>query len=163
MNIRRVVGAGLAASVIMGMIEMVYEAVAGAGYWSPAVFIGATMLRGLQSIQVPVPFHLAGVVLGLMGHMMNSVIFGFIFARVVAPLVSPRGDLVIAGVVYGVIVFALMWFAVIPIIDPVMLKLNAAVFAIAHLVWGAALGAIVSEPEEAPRAIVALESSRRSR
>ena len=38
-----------------------------------------------------------------------------------------------------------MWFLVVPAIDPVMLKLNGMVFAIAHMMWGAALGLIVPQ------------------
>lgn len=143
MNVRRVVGAGLIASVVMGMIEMIYEAVAGAGFWSPVVFIGATILRGLQSVQVPVPFLFWGVLFGLMGHMMNSVIFGLIFAWIVSRTSLVRGRLVVAGVVYALAIFVVMWYVIVPAIDPVMLKLNATVFAIAHIMWGAALGLIV--------------------
>ena len=146
MNIRRVIGAGLIASVVMGMIEMIYEALAGAGFWSPVVFIGATILRGLQSVQVPVPFLLGGVVFGLAGHMMNSVIFGLIFARIAARTSLSRGGLVLAGVVYALAIFVVMWYVIVPAIDPVMLKLNGAVFAIAHVMWGAALGLIVPQP-----------------
>lgn len=145
MNVRRVVGAGLIASVVMGMIEMIYEAVAGAGFWSPVVFIGATILRSLQSVQVPVPFLLGGVVIGLAGHMMNSVIFGLIFAWIVSRTSLIRGRLVVAGVIYAVVIFVVMWYVIVPAIDPVMLKLNGTVFAIAHVMWGAALGLIVPQ------------------
>ena len=68
--------AGLVASVVMGMIEMIFEAVAGTGFWSPLVFIGATVLRDFQTVAIPVPFDVVAVVVGLMGHMMNSVILG---------------------------------------------------------------------------------------
>lgn len=145
MNIRRAVGAGLIASIVMGMIEMIYEAVAGTGFWSPVVFIGATVLRSLQSVQVPVAFILAGVVLGLMGHMMNSALFGIIFSRIVSHTAGSRSALVGWGVVYGLVIFGVMWYAVIPAVDPVMLKLNATVFAIAHVMWGAVLALIVSQ------------------
>ncbi len=145
MNMRRVVGAGLIASIVMGMIEMIFEAVAGAGFWSPVVFIGATVLRGLQAVRVPVAFDLAGVVLGLMGHMMNSVIFGIIFAWIFSRTAGSRRALVGWGMVYGLMIFAVMWYVVVPAIDPVMLKLNATVFAISHVMWGAALGLIVPQ------------------
>lgn len=145
MNIRRVVGAGIVASMVMGMIEMIYEALAGAGFWSPVVFIGATVLRGLQAVPVPVSFALGGVVLGLMGHMMNSVIFGLIFATLFSRAAPTRGALVGRGIVYGLMIFGVMWYAVLPVIDPVMLKLNGTVFAISHIMWGAALGLIVPQ------------------
>jgi len=149
MNVRRVLVVGLIASIVMGMIEMMYEAVAGAGFWSPVVFIAATVARGLPSVQVPVPFLLTGVVLGLMGHMMNSAILGLIFAGVSARLAASRAALAAWGAVYGLMVFGVMWYAVVPLVDPVMLKLNPAVFAISHVMWGAVLGLLVPQPSAA--------------
>jgi hypothetical protein len=140
---RRVLLAGLAASVVMGMFEMLYEAVAGAGFWSPVVFIAATLLRSLQGIVIPVTFQPIPVLLGLMGHMMNSVILGVVFALLIAPRFGTRNALLIGGVVYGAAIFVLMWFAVIPLVDPVMLKLNGVAFAVAHVTWGAVVGAVL--------------------
>jgi hypothetical protein len=145
MNISRVLGAGIVASIVMGMVEMIYEAVGGAGFWSPVVFIAATLLRSLQSVPIPVPFMAMAVILGLMGHMMNSMIFGLIFASIVSRFPISRGTLAGLGVVYALAVFVVMWFLVVPAIDPVMLKLNGMVFAIAHMMWGAALGLIVPQ------------------
>ncbi|MBI5878758.1 MAG: hypothetical protein HZB53_13995 [Chloroflexi bacterium] len=131
---------GLGASLVMGMWEMMIEAVVGAGFWAPVVFIAATVVRNLQGVAVPVPFDLVAVVAGLMGHMMNSVIFGLIFTFFIAPRARARGGQITAGMVYGAVIFALMWFIVAPLADPVMLKLNAAVFFLGHLMWGAVLG-----------------------
>ncbi len=144
MNIRRVFVASVIASVVMGMIEMVYEGVAGAGFWSPLTFIGATVLRGLQTVPVPVSFNLLGVVVGLMGHMMNSFIFGIILGWIISHASLSRTGLVSTGVAYALGIFLVMWYVVVPGIDPVMLKLNGAVFAISHVMWGAALGLIMA-------------------
>lgn len=149
MNIRRVLVAGIVASLVMGMMEMIYEALAGDGFWSPAVYIGATVLRGLQSVRIPVAFSFWGVVLGLMGHMMNSVIFGLIFTAIVARSARSRGGVVVSGAVYALVIFFVMWYAVVPIVDPVILNLNATVFAIAHIMWGVALGLLVPHSAEA--------------
>lgn len=149
MGIRRVLIAGIVASLVMGMIEMVYEALAGDGFWSPAVYIGATVLRGLQAVRIPVAFDFWGVVLGLMGHMMNSVIFGLIFTAIFARSGKSRGGLVTSGAIYSLIIFFVMWYAVAPIVDPVILNLNATVFAIAHIMWGAALGLLVPRSDVA--------------
>ncbi len=145
MNTRRVLLAGIVASVVMGMIEMIYEAVAGDGFWSPLIYIGATVLRRLQALQPPVGFAFWGVVLGLMGHMMNSVIFGFIFASVSSRRQMRRGPLVVSGAVYALVIFFVMWYVVVPVVDKVMLNLNAMVFALAHVMWGAALGLLVPQ------------------
>ena len=148
MDIRRVLAGGIVASLVMGMIEMVYEAVAGSGFWAPVVYIGATVLRGLQAVQAPVAFNFWGVVLGLMGHMMNSIILGFIFAALFARGSRARGTLVTSGAAYGLVVFFLMWYLVVPAIDPVLRHLNATAFAIAHIMWGAALGLLAATRKE---------------
>ncbi len=150
METRRIVVAGLIASVVMGMIEMIFEAVAGDGFWSPILYIGATVLRGLQSLQPPVGFHFGGVILGLMGHMMNSVILGWIFAALIARRIAGRGSLIVSGAIYGFIVYLAMWYVVLPAVDPVMLNLNASLFVLAHLMWGAVLGWLL--PVHAPAA-----------
>lgn len=143
MELKRVVLGGLVASVVMGMWEMILEQFIGNGFWSPVVYIAATILRDLQNVTTPVPFDLVAVVLGLMGHMMNSVILGIIFARLAPRFTTSQSGLVGLGVVYGILVFVAMWFAAVPIIDPVMLRLNALVFFLAHVMWGIGLGLVL--------------------
>lgn len=141
MDAKRVLVAGLVASVVMGMWEMLLEQlVGGNGFWSPVVYIAATILRDYQGVATPVSFEPTPVVLGLMGHMMNSVILGFVFAKAAPKFVQSSNGLVGAGLVYGVLVMLSMWFVVLPIVDPVMLRLNAVIFLLAHMMWGIGLG-----------------------
>ena len=148
MSMTRVLGAGLLASIVMGMVEMVFEGTSGNGFWSPLVFIAATVLRQLQSVPTPVPFMALPVVLGLMGHMMNSMILGLVFGLISSRFAMGRGALVGAGVAYALVVFAMTWYLVLPAIDPVMLKQNATFFATAHVMWGLALGLAMPGPAE---------------
>lgn len=144
MDVKRVLLGGLVASMVMGMWEMVLEQfVGGNGFWSPVVYITATVLRDYQNVATPVPFEIVPVVLGLMGHMMNSVILGFAFAKVAPKFTQSTSGLVGLGLVYGIIVMAGMWFVVLPIIDPVMLRLNFVIFLLAHMMWGAGLGLVL--------------------
>ncbi|MBI1802655.1 MAG: hypothetical protein HYR71_13600 [Chloroflexi bacterium] len=140
----KLLAGGFVAGMVMGMWQMVLEAILpnGGGFWSPLVYIAATIFRGFQTVTAPVPFDLLGVIAGLMGHMMNSIIFGLIFAGFIAPRTRTLMGKVIAGIVYGVIIYAVMWLAVVPIFDPVMLRLNAPVFFLGHMMFGAALGLV---------------------
>jgi len=135
---------GLVASIVMGMWQMILEAIipGGAGFWSPLVFIAATILRDLQTVSVPVPFHLLGVLLGLMGHMMNSVIFGLLFAYLIAPRTRSLIGQAVAGMVYGAAIYVVMWFAIVPLVDPVMAHLNPLIFSLGHFMYGLALGLV---------------------
>ena len=138
------IGAGLIAGLVMGMWEMMVEAIIpnGAGFWSAPTYIAATLFRNLQTVARPVPFDLVAVMAGLMGHMMNSAIFALLFALVVAPRVKSPASRIVAGMMYGAVVYAVMALAVVPFIDPVLANLNAVVFFLGHLMWGVALGAL---------------------
>ncbi len=154
MNVGRGIAAGLVASMVMGMMQMGYEMVAGSGLWAPMVFIAATLLRDLQTVPTPVPFLPLPVVLGLMGHMMNSVIFAFLFAWLLASRLHGLGTLAFGGMAYSVVILAVMWFGIAPLVDPAMLRANGVVFFIAHLMWGAALGLVLGwgqQRETTPR------------
>src|SRR5258707_3180399 len=67
MFIQRVLQAGVIASLILGMLEVLYGALTGIGFWSPVVFIAATIVRSLKSVGTPVEFQPLVVLLGLMG------------------------------------------------------------------------------------------------
>lgn len=141
---KKVLIAGLIASVAMAMMEMLFEAFLGTGFWSAPVFIAATVMRGLQAVAIPVAFAFIPVVVGMMGHMMNSVILGFIFASAFGKRLASTTLGMVYGTVYALAIFFVMWFVVLPLIDPVMLNLNPYAFAIAHVVWGMVLGGMVA-------------------
>ena len=146
MHIRSVIIGGIVASLIIGMWEMIVEAVLpdGAGFFGPVVAIGATVVRDLQGSSNPIPFDGVAFILGLAGHMMNSVVLAAVFGLVASRFLHEGGKLVAAGVIYGIAVWAAMWFVVIPLVDPLMLNLNGLVFLIGHMMWGGALGLLWS-------------------
>ncbi|HQU07619.1 MAG: hypothetical protein B7X04_01600 [Parcubacteria group bacterium 21-54-25] len=137
---KRIFTVGIITSIAMAMIEMIYEGLFGVGFWSAPVFIAAVLLRNLQAVALPVPFGVVPVVVGLMGHMMNSIIFTFVFMVFIAKRFTSRATAITGGIVYALMIFFIMWFLVLPAIDPVMLNLNPYVFAFAHIVWGTVLG-----------------------
>ena len=142
---KKVIVAGLVASIAMAMVEMMYEGLFGAGFWSAPIFIAATILRDLQAVAIPVSFNLMAVVLGMMGHMMNSVILALVFVAALGSFLTSRITGVVVGALYALAVFFVMWFAVLPFIDPVILHLNPVVFALSHMLWGAVIGFMVAK------------------
>jgi hypothetical protein len=127
---------GLSASMAFGMMEMIIEAAVGQGFWSPVRYIAAVFTRGADTDPT---FALVPVVVGLMGHMMNSVMFGMLFAFMTRRLRDPLG-LTVTGMMYGAAIFAVMWYAVLPAIDPAMKLVNGPGFLLSHLMYGAVLG-----------------------
>lgn len=146
MHLRSVIIGGVVASMVIGMWEMVVEATlpGGAGFFGPVVAIGATVIRDLQGSSNPIPFDGVAFVLGLAGHMMNSVVLAAAFGLVASRFIHDGRKLVAAGVIYGVAVWAMMWFVMLPLIDPLMLNLNGPTFLIGHMMWGGALGLLWS-------------------
>ncbi|MEX1173680.1 MAG: hypothetical protein WEG56_13840 [Chloroflexota bacterium] len=144
MDRRRILIAGIGASLVIAMWEMIVEALIpdGAGFFGTPIAIGATIVRDLQGSANPIPFDAVALILGLMGHMMNSVILAVIFGLIVTRLAPSAAGTIGLGIAWGLAVFAMMWFVVAPAIDPLMLNLNAAVFLAGHVMWGAALGFI---------------------
>ena len=132
-----VLGATMIAGMMFGLMQMIVEALIGHGFWSPLQYIASVFTRGAA---VNPGFSLGPVIVGLGGHMMNSMILGAVFAMVVWKLVRNPVVLALLGMMWGAAVWAFMWFAVIPTIDPAMKLLNAPWFFGAHLVFGMVLG-----------------------
>ena len=147
MSYKRGIIGGLIACMMMGMWEMAAEQVAGGGFWAPLTYIAATVLRDYQHVATPVSFAMLPAALGLMGHMMNSVLLGVMFTQMARRISYSATSHVALGLAYGVLVLVIMWWAVLPLVDPVMLRLNFAAFLIGHMMWGLVLGvAVVWEP-----------------
>ena len=146
MNIRAILIGGIVASLVIAMWEMAVEAVIpdGAGFFGPPIAIGAVLVRDLQGASTPIPFDLSALVIGLVGHMMNSVILAMVFGLAVGRRGLRPSSLLAAGMAWGAIVFGAMWFVVVPVVDPLVLNLNGLAFLAGHLMWGAALGLLWS-------------------
>ncbi len=135
---RRVLLVGLVAGMVYGMMEMVIEAVIGHGFWSPLRYIASVFTLGKDTDP---NFSLVPVVIGLMGHMMNSAIFALLFAQLISRPIRTTAGFVSGAMVYAVAIFFAMWFVVLPVIDPAMKLVNGAGFLASHLMFGFVLGA----------------------
>lgn len=133
----RILVVGLVAGMGFGMMEMVIEAVVGKGFWAPLRFIASVFTLGKDTDP---SFSFLPVVVGLMGHMMNSVILGLVFALVISRIASGVVGLALTAMAYAAAIFAVMWFLLLPLIDPAMLLLNGAGFFLSHLMYGLLLG-----------------------
>jgi len=133
---KRLIMTGFFAGLVMGMLVMLYEVFWGQGFWSPLVYISAVVFRDLQNVSSPVSFNMVPVITGLMVHMINSWVLTLVFVSFLKPRLKTKNSLVIGALIYALLIFGVMWYIVIQIIDPVMLNLNAYVFALSHIMWG---------------------------
>jgi hypothetical protein len=109
---------GMLAGMMMAMTEMVYGWVSSAHtFWDAPMAIWA-WVAGLDWFGAPGD-HIESIILGLGGHMLNSMLAGVMFAAV-ATLLRLRGlgMLVMAGVAYGLGLWAIMRYGILPLRDP---------------------------------------------
>ena len=92
---------GLVAGIVFAMFAMVVGIFTSA-LWAPPQGITQAIGIGPDGHD----FHAVPFILGLMGHMMNSIILGAIFVAVVRAARPSPVVTAIGGVVYGLVVYA---------------------------------------------------------
>jgi hypothetical protein len=130
------VTAGVIAGLGMAVVTMLYTSFAGLGALLPLRMIAATFF-GVDALVGG-----AGVLAaGLVFHLVISAFFGLLFA---ALTVRPKSTPVafFGGLAYGIGIWALMTFLVLPFVNPVMAQRVALMFTpwlLAHAVYGGLL------------------------
>lgn len=104
---------GLVASLAMAMVMMVL------GLFDKGFFAAPSSIWAFwagPAAYAPTTFSLS-FILGAMGHMMNSAVLGIVFALIASKALHLTGALasVMAGVVFGLVVMAMMWLVVLPL------------------------------------------------
>jgi hypothetical protein len=104
---------GLVASLAMAMVMMVL------GLFDRGFFAAPSSIWAFwagPSAYAPTTFSLS-FVLGAMGHMMNSAIFGIVFAFIAAKVLRLSGTAaaIMAGTVFALVVMAIMWTVILPL------------------------------------------------
>lgn len=109
---------GMLAGAMMAMTEMIYGWVSSAHtFWDAPMAIWA-WVAGLDWFGEPAD-HVGSIILGLGGHMANSMVAGVMFAGL-ATLLRLRGliSAVMAGVAYGLSLWAVMRYGILPLNEP---------------------------------------------
>lgn len=128
---------GLIGSVLMGMVAMILFPIFGIGsFWQPMNTIAALFN---QSWGTDPGFGVDSII-GLMVHMMMAAILGLMFAWAIRTRASGVA-LVGWAIVWGLVVWVVAHFIVLPFVDPVMARLFPAwLFALVHVMFGVGLG-----------------------
>lgn len=122
--------AGVIGGILMAMVEMFYHGViTGMGIWTMPDMIAT--LAGQ-----PMHHDFGGyTMLGMMMHLAFSAflggLFGFVFARTPNPGLSAM-----LGLVYGYVLYLIMFYAVTPAINPMFADARGVAQIVAHLVFG---------------------------
>ncbi len=149
--------AGIIAGIAMAMVSMTMSMMMGAGFWMPVKKISVTLLG--QSAVQDAGFQRMPVMVGMMIHFMTAMVFGAIFA-----LWGGRwsyGPAIGWGIAYGLTIWVVMQFLVLPIVNPVMAQMPYLQFAMLHMIFGGTLGIYPAFlPSEAESRAKALRSER---
>jgi hypothetical protein len=125
---------GLIAGMVMAMVAMLYTLVAQGDLLAPLKQMGATFFPADSG-------SVASLGAGLVLHMMMSIALGIIFALIVKERIASLGPLVLAGMFFIVIEWAIARFLVLPIVDrPLVTTFGASGGIAAHLMFGIVLG-----------------------
>ena len=133
--------AGILAGSAMAICLMLIAMIAGEGFWLPLKKISVTLL-GESAIQNSV-FELWPVMAGIMIHFATAIAFGIVFAFIEERRQS-YSSAVRAGIIYGLNVWIIMQFLVLPAINPVVAGMPYLQLAILHIIFGGTLGGYVT-------------------
>jgi hypothetical protein len=137
---REIIGAGVVAGIIggmlMAMIMMMATAAGGMGLLAPLRLIAATFY-GKDAMTGGGP-----LIVGLMAHVMSSMVFGVIFTGIAGRRLAALPALM-GGVAFGVAIWAVMTFGGLPLLNPMMrgrVAMMPAVWFVAHVAFGMGVG-----------------------
>jgi uncharacterized membrane protein YagU involved in acid resistance len=149
--------AGIIAGIMMAMYAMLASATfLGQGLFTPLYGIASPLLGPaamMQSMKQGIYFAGGPALLGLVIHMMWAALYGIIFALVASALHLKGVLAVMAGLVYGLLIFLVMSYIVLPVVGaggmPGMVGYPS--FILEHLIFGMVLGLWpVFRPQDLP-------------
>lgn len=156
--IGRAILGGLIGSVAMAMWAMAVAGAMGMGFWTPIQLIAATWYGPAAMM------HLSGGVIlaGLMTHMMMGALLGIILAIAfrVLPGLAPGRARLLGGVVYGLVVWVLMQFVILKVVDPIMAShMTPWAFALGHMMFGIVAAAFLLRQPAAHESLRTVKAS----
>jgi hypothetical protein len=139
---------GLVAGMMFAMFAMVVGVFTSA-LWAPPQGIAQAIGIGPNGHD----FHVVPFILGLMGHMMNSIVIGAIFVALVRAARPSATVTAMGGVVYGLVVYALMYWVLLrhvftlwaaPGVQSFLSSNPEWAWIVGHLVFGMVLGGLLA-------------------
>ena len=139
---------GLVAGLMFAMFAMVVGIVTST-FWAPPQ--GIAQAVGIRPNGHD--FHATPFILGLIGHMMNSVIIGAVFVAIVRALRPGPGVAVVAGTAYGLVVYGVMYWVLLRRVFTIWAAQGVQSFltanpewswVVGHLIFGMVLGGLLA-------------------
>jgi hypothetical protein len=137
--------AGLIGGLSMALVGAIISASVGGDIWLEAKQIAAVVYGSAAAAQPG--FEAGPVLVGTLLHLLVSTILGALFSivtRRLFHLTSEFGTLLMAGLIYGMLIWLVGYFAVLPLVNPLLRETYAPAFIVQHLVYGSVTGLIYS-------------------
>jgi hypothetical protein len=133
--------AGLAGGLAMALVGILISFSLGGDIWLEAKQIAA-LVYGTSIVKQP-GFIAGPVLVGTMLHLLVSAALGALFGIVthrMLHLTSEYGTPLLTGLIYGMLIWMVAYFIVLPFLNPLLLETYAPAFIFQHLVYGAVTG-----------------------
>jgi hypothetical protein len=129
--------AGLAGGLAMALVAALMSFAQGQEIWREAKAIASVGLGAQAAAQAG--FVALPVLLGTLLHLITAMLLGALFGIVTRRwlhLPSDFGIPLVAGLSYGLLVWLIAYFVVLPLVDPWLLDSYAPAFIVQHIVYG---------------------------
>lgn len=149
--------AGIGGGLAMIIVAALLTTAIGEDVWREPREIAQPLFGGAAAVGA------APIVAGTILHFLMAALFGAAFSLVSRRLLrlpSDYGVPVVAGLIYGLMLWVLAYFVVLPILNPALLDTYAPSFIIQHLVYGVVTGLIYAQLRSAPYASIGGEPVR---
>lgn len=135
------VAGGLVGAAVMAMWAMLIASADGMGFWRPVQLIAAAWLGPAAMMHVSAVV----IVAGLMTHMLMGAILGAGLQLLFQSLRIAAGWVRLGwGMMYGVAVWAVSQYVLLPVLDPAMaIHMPAGAFVVGHVMFGAVTAAFL--------------------
>lgn len=143
--------AGLSAGLVMAVVAAIISVFRGDDIWLEAKQIAAPLFPGFDPMAVG--FALGPIVVGTLVHLFVAMALGATFSivkRRILHLPSDMGVPVLAGLIYGFLIWSLAYFIVLPLVNPALLDMYQPAFIIQHLIYGVVLGLVYAVVRPSP-------------
>lgn len=135
--------AGLIAGLAMMVISPILALVTGIDIWLPPKLISTVIYPA--SVATTPGFLLGPVLIGTAIHFGVSTVLGLIFGLVfnrILHLSTAFGTPILVGLMYGLIQWAIAYWLLLPIVNPLLRDSYPGAFVAQHVVFGVVLGAV---------------------
>ena len=133
---------GLAGSVAMAILAVIYGIVSGHGMWYPINLLSAGFFPARTTIAQIAAFHWDGLIVATVVHLLCSLLVGLLYG--VALPMFPRNPILLGGVIAPVLWSGLL-HSILEVIDPVLnQRIDWFWFVLSQIGFGVVAGIVVS-------------------